>query len=156
MKLVTNQRTRVQTPEFMAFAPLFGFPFPILASHPLNPNASEGESSGSHGGGGAGAAQPRRVSGVGLPRGRLLREARADRRGHIRVRVYRPLNLSSPFTRIACASVQFGCVVLVVVRQVFMAKDTDTKEIVALKKIRMDNEREGVSVLVHCFLFLPS
>jgi hypothetical protein len=34
-----------------------------------------------------------------------------------------------------------------------MAKDTDTKEIVALKKIRMDNEREGVGVLVASFLF---
>ena len=27
-----------------------------------------------------------------------------------------------------------------------MAKETETKEIVALKKIRMDNEREGVSI----------
>jgi hypothetical protein len=27
-----------------------------------------------------------------------------------------------------------------------MAKDTATNEIVALKKIRMDNEREGVSL----------
>jgi cyclin-dependent kinase 12/13/ribosomal RNA-processing protein 12 len=30
--------------------------------------------------------------------------------------------------------------------QVFMAKDTETKEIVALKKIRMDNEREGFPI----------
>lgn len=29
-----------------------------------------------------------------------------------------------------------------------MAKETETKEIVALKKIRMDNEREDVSILV--------
>lgn len=29
--------------------------------------------------------------------------------------------------------------------QVYMAKDIKTGEIVALKKIRMDNEREGVS-----------
>ena len=35
-----------------------------------------------------------------------------------------------------------------------MAKDTETKGIVALKKIRMDNEREGVSVLVASFFFL--
>jgi hypothetical protein len=28
-----------------------------------------------------------------------------------------------------------------------MAKETGTNEIVALKKIRMDNEREGVSLL---------
>jgi hypothetical protein len=27
-----------------------------------------------------------------------------------------------------------------------MAKEKETKEIVALKKIRMDNEREGVSI----------
>jgi hypothetical protein len=38
-----------------------------------------------HGGGGAGAAEPGRVPLVGLPRRRLLREARADRRGHLRV-----------------------------------------------------------------------
>jgi hypothetical protein len=38
-------------------------------------------------------------------------------------------------------------------RQVFMAKDTETKEIVALKKIRMDNEREGVGVPVASFSF---
>uniref|UniRef100_A0A452Z0U2 Protein kinase domain-containing protein n=1 Tax=Aegilops tauschii subsp. strangulata TaxID=200361 RepID=A0A452Z0U2_AEGTS len=31
-------------------------------------------------------------------------------------------------------------------RQVFMAKETETKEIVALKKIRMDNEREGFPI----------
>lgn len=32
----------------------------------------------------------------------------------------------------------YGC------RQVYMAKEIKTGEIVALKKIRMDNEREGV------------
>jgi hypothetical protein len=37
-----------------------------------------------------------------------------------------------------------------------MAKDTDTKEIVALKKIRMDNEREGVGVPGCVFPFFPS
>jgi hypothetical protein len=36
-------------------------------------------------------------------------------------------------------------------RQVYMAKETGTNEIVALKKIRMDNEREGVS----CFPLVP-
>ena len=36
--------------------------------------------------------------------------------------------------------------VLIAARQVFMAKEMETKEIVALKKIRMDNEREGVSI----------
>lgn len=35
-------------------------------------------------------------------------------------------------------------------RQVFMAKEIKTGEIVALKKIRMDNEKEGVlSILVN-------
>lgn len=29
-------------------------------------------------------------------------------------------------------------------RQVYMAREIETSEIVALKKIRMDNEREGV------------
>jgi hypothetical protein len=38
-----------------------------------------------HGGGGAGAAEPGRIPLVGLPRRRLLREARADRRGNLRV-----------------------------------------------------------------------
>lgn len=37
-------------------------------------------------------------------------------------------------------------------RQVYMAKETGTNEIVALKKIRMDNEREGVSYFP---LFMP-
>jgi hypothetical protein len=41
-------------------------------------------------------------------------------------------------------------------RQVFMAKDTETKEIVALKKIRMDNEREGVGVPVAPSFSFPS
>ena len=35
-----------------------------------------------------------------------------------------------------------------------MAKETGTNEIVALKKIRMDNEREGVSLF--CFDFSSS
>ena len=35
--------------------------------------------------------------------------------------------------------------------QVYMARELKTGEIVALKKIRMDNEREGV-----CFLFTLS
>ena len=35
-----------------------------------------------------------------------------------------------------------------------MAKETETKEIVALKKIRMDNEREGVSILPRLSFFL--
>lgn len=33
---------------------------------------------------------------------------------------------------------------LIEIRQVWKAKDTETNEIVALKKVRMDNEREGV------------
>jgi hypothetical protein len=40
----------------------------------------------------------------------------------------------------------------IVSSQVFMAKETQTQtqtqEIVALKKIRMDNEREGVSIFL--------
>jgi hypothetical protein len=36
-----------------------------------------------------------------------------------------------------------------------MAKETETSEIVALKKIRMDNEREGVSFRVRRFGFPP-
>lgn len=31
-------------------------------------------------------------------------------------------------------------------RQVFMAREIETGEIVALKKIRMDNEKEGVCI----------
>ena len=34
-------------------------------------------------------------------------------------------------------------------RQVFMAREIETGEIVALKKIRMDNEKEGVRPLHH-------
>lgn len=37
-----------------------------------------------------------------------------------------------------------------------MAKEIKTGEIVALKKIRMDNEREGVCMYVHFFLFISS
>lgn len=38
-----------------------------------------------------------------------------------------------------------------------MAKDIKTGEIVALKKIRMDNEKEGVLLLLFCnrFFFPP-
>ena len=43
---------------------------------------------------------------------------------------------------------------MIVARQVFMAKEKETKEIVALKKIRMDNEREGVCLF--CFDFSSS
>jgi cyclin-dependent kinase 12/13 len=64
---------------------------------------------------------------------------------------YAPIVPSIP--RNAYASVWFGCVVFVVARQVFMAKETETKEIVALKKIRMDNEREGVSILPRLSFF---
>lgn len=78
---------------------------------------------------------------------RLLREAGTDRGGHIRVRVYRPRNLDSPIPRDTSAWLQFSPIVAVI-RQVYMAKETETKEIVALKKIRMDNEREDVSILV--------
>jgi hypothetical protein len=35
---------------------------------------------------------------------------------------------------------------LVFCRQVYKAKDNETEEIVALKKVRMDNEKEGVGV----------
>lgn len=37
-----------------------------------------------------------------------------------------------------------------------MAREKATGEIVALKRIRMDNEREGVSILQYPFLFLSS
>ena len=36
-------------------------------------------------------------------------------------------------------------------RQVFMAKEMETKEIVAVKKIRMDNERDDVSIPLLAF-----
>jgi hypothetical protein len=49
----------------------------------------------------------------------------------------------------------------IVCRQVYMAREIKTGEIVALKKIRMDNEREGVTfcfflfhTLVYVTLFL--
>lgn len=46
-------------------------------------------------------------------------------------------------------SLLFMCKLLVCVcSQVYMAREIKTGEIVALKKIRMDNEREGV-----CFSF---
>ena len=38
-------------------------------------------------------------------------------------------------------------------RQVYMAKDIKTGEIVALKKIRMDNEKEGVLIMLS-FIFV--
>ena len=37
--------------------------------------------------------------------------------------------------------------------QVYMARELKTGEIVALKKIRMDNEREGVCFLFTLFFF---
>lgn len=41
-------------------------------------------------------------------------------------------------------SLNFG--VFVYYGQVYMAKETSTGEVVALKKIRVDNEREGVCI----------
>lgn len=40
--------------------------------------------------------------------------------------------------------------------QVYMARDLKTGEIVALKKIRMDNEKEGVSDNIYIYIFFSS
>jgi hypothetical protein len=52
---------------------------------PIRKDGLPTSGSGGHGGGGPWPAQPRRGPVMGLPQRRLLREARADRRGHLRV-----------------------------------------------------------------------
>jgi hypothetical protein len=79
-------------------APSHGSPFPhsrprqsrLKSAIVPDPIRKEGCSltpsgSGVHGGGGTWPAQPRRGPVMGLPQRRLLREARADRRGYLRV-----------------------------------------------------------------------
>lgn len=54
-----------------------------------------------------------------------------------------PVKITSVVLMIKICSVFVICVILLP-SQVYMARDIKTGEIVALKKIRMDNEKEGV------------
>lgn len=58
-----------------------------------------------------------------------------------------PVKIASVVLIVKVRSVFLMCLILLP-SQVYMARDIKTGEIVALKKIRMDNEKEGV------FLFL--